>query len=127
MTNEMDIMRMDAPRRSAWLRANRVTLMTVGIVWIGMIAVRLSRGEDARFLLLMVPVFALIRLAAYVYNIKRSRHRAAAKIDAGEPPSQQHGWHQATADPAASYGRMARRQTPDAPDATGPSFSLLLP
>ena len=106
MKNEMDLMRMDGPQRDAWLRANRLTLMTVGIVWIGMIANRFADGTTPWFLMAMVPVFASIRFAAFLY-IKRSRRMAAAQIDASARP--------------AKDRRHAAGNRP------GSSFSLLLP
>lgn len=66
MKTEMDAMRMDERQRWYWLMANRVTLMIVGLVWIGMIVFEaLSDNRVPYFLILMVPVFALIRLLAY--------------------------------------------------------------
>lgn len=65
MTTEMDLMRMDERQRLAWLRANRLTLFAVGLTWIGMIAAELARGVFPTFLVIMVPVFALIRFLAY--------------------------------------------------------------
>jgi hypothetical protein len=123
MKNEMDIMKMDAPRRYAWLRANRVTLMIVGIVWLGMIVRQWANGENAWFLILMVPVFALTRLAAYLY-IKRSRHTTAAQIISGEPPSHGNGRHRTAPGRSEQSGEMAQCHPPDA---SGSSFSLLLP
>ncbi|UCH84775.1 MAG: hypothetical protein JSW50_03525 [Candidatus Latescibacterota bacterium] len=85
MKNEMDLMKMDGPERYAWLRANRLTLITVGLVWIGMIAARINEGVTPWFLIAMVPVFAMIRFAAFLY-IKRSRQTAAARVDANARP-----------------------------------------
>lgn len=65
MTTEMDIMAMDERQRSAWLKANRVTLMLVGLTWIGMIVWELAFGRFPAFLLTMVPVFALVRFLTY--------------------------------------------------------------
>jgi hypothetical protein len=65
MSNEMDMMGMDERQRLAWLRANRVTLMAVGLTWIGMIGWEWARGTFPVFLTVMVPVFALVRFAAY--------------------------------------------------------------
>lgn len=65
MKSEMDAMKMDERERLHWLRANRLTLIIVGIVWIGMIAWEFLHNETPLFLIAMVPVFALIRLAGY--------------------------------------------------------------
>lgn len=67
MKDEMDIMKMTKLQRMFWLKANRATLIFVGIVWIGMIIQQLSAGNRPWFLIIMVPVFALFRLAAYRY------------------------------------------------------------
>ncbi len=58
MKSEMDLMRMDERQRFHWLRANRATLMVVGVVWLLMIAFELSEGRTPGFLLVMVPIFA---------------------------------------------------------------------
>jgi hypothetical protein len=65
MKNEMDVMDMDDRQRFAWLRANRLTLFTVGIVWIVMILRELLRGETPYFMISMIPVFALLRYLLY--------------------------------------------------------------
>jgi hypothetical protein len=65
MKNEMDWMELDERQRSAWYRANRATLMIVGVVWLGMIARELAAGRTPVFLLAMVPVFAALRFALY--------------------------------------------------------------
>jgi len=65
MKNEMDVMDMDERQRFAWLRANRLTLFTVGIVWIVMIMRELLRGETPYFMIAMIPVFALLRYLLY--------------------------------------------------------------
>jgi hypothetical protein len=65
MTTEMDVMRMDERQRLSWLRANRLTLMVVGTVWLGMIGWELARGSIPWFLIAMVPVFAATRALAY--------------------------------------------------------------
>lgn len=71
MRNEMDILGMDAPRRLAWLRANRATLMIVGLTWLGMIAWELFHGRAPWFLILMVPVFAGLRSLLYLLYRRR--------------------------------------------------------
>jgi len=70
MKSEMDAMGMDAHRRHAWLEASRVTLIIVGVTWIGMIVWYWSHGTFPAFLLAMVPVFALVRFAAYKYFLR---------------------------------------------------------
>lgn len=67
MGTEMDVMGMDERQRSAWLRANRVTLMLVGLTWLGMIAWEFAHARFPVFLIVMVPVFALVRALAYRY------------------------------------------------------------
>jgi hypothetical protein len=70
MSSEMDVMGMDERQRLAWLRANRVTLIVVGITWLGMIAREWARGTFPVFLVVMVPVFALIRFASYRFFVR---------------------------------------------------------
>lgn len=65
MATEMDVMRMDERQRDAWLRANRLTLMAVGLVWLGMIGWELAHQTTPWFLILMVPVFGIFRFASY--------------------------------------------------------------
>ncbi len=65
MKSEMDLMRMDERQRLSWLRANRATLMVVGVVWLLMIGWELLEGRTPRFLILMVPVFAAVRFGLY--------------------------------------------------------------
>lgn len=67
MKSEMDVLGLNEAGRVAWLRANRVALMFVGLVWLAMIAVEISRGRTPWFLIIMVPVIALVRYAAYRY------------------------------------------------------------
>jgi hypothetical protein len=66
MTTEMDVLRMDERQRLAWLRANRATLLAVGVAWLGMIGWELLHRRVPVFLIAMVPVFALLRLAFYL-------------------------------------------------------------
>ncbi|HDS00983.1 MAG TPA: hypothetical protein ENO22_03195 [candidate division Zixibacteria bacterium] len=71
MRSEMDILSMDERQRICWLLANRATLMIVGLVWLGMIVWKLIQNQIPYFLLIMVPVFALIRFVMYhVYAAK---------------------------------------------------------
>lgn len=70
MKSEMDIFGMNEQARICWLKANRITLIVVGMVWIGMIVQQLFVGNRPWFLIVMVPVFALLRFAAYSYYKK---------------------------------------------------------
>ena len=72
MKNEMDVMRMDERMRLCWLLANRMTLVIVGLVWLGMIAWDLIHGRVSYFLIAMVPAFALVRLGFYLLYARRS-------------------------------------------------------
>jgi bacteriorhodopsin len=72
MITEMDAPGMDQRQRSSWLRANRATLMVVGVVWLGMIGRELSQQRTPVFLIAMVPLFALARLGFYAYYSRRS-------------------------------------------------------
>jgi hypothetical protein len=70
----MDAMRMDERQRWNWLLANRATLFIVGFCWLGLIAWEASHGRTPYFLIVMVPVFALIRLGFYqAYSRKNVR------------------------------------------------------
>lgn len=72
MKNEMDVMRMDERQRLCWLLANRATLLIVGLIWIGMIGWELLHERIPYFLIIMVPVFALARLALYQVYARRN-------------------------------------------------------
>jgi hypothetical protein len=67
MKNEMEAMGMDERQCQAWLRANRLTLMFVGLVWIGMIAWEFAQGRTPWFLLAMVPVIAGARALLFAF------------------------------------------------------------
>ena len=67
MPSEMDALHMDERQRHAWLMANRGTVFAVGATWIGMILWEFFQGRMPLFLILMVPVFALVRLGLYLY------------------------------------------------------------
>ena len=67
MKTEMDVMGMDERQRLHWLQANRATLLTVGAVWLLMIAFELSEGRRPEFLIVMVPVLAGLRFGFYYY------------------------------------------------------------
>jgi hypothetical protein len=71
MRNEMDLLNMDERQRLAWFMANRGTLIAVGSVWIGMIGWELTHGRVPAFLLVMVPVFALLRAGLYLFYSSR--------------------------------------------------------
>ena len=71
MKNEMDVMKMDERQRLCWLLANRATLLIVGLIWIGMIVWELLHQRVPYFLVIMVPVFALARLALYHVYARR--------------------------------------------------------
>ena len=71
MKTEMDVMAMDERQRSCWLAANRLTLLLVGLLWIGLIVWELAHDRLPLFLIVMVPVIALIRLAAYRFYLRR--------------------------------------------------------
>jgi hypothetical protein len=65
-------MKMDERMRLCWLLANRMTLMVVGLVWLGMIAWELFHNRVPYFLIAMVPAFALIRLGFYHLYARRN-------------------------------------------------------
>ncbi len=67
----MDLLKMTEARRLAWLKANRITLIIVGVVWIGMIGWYWAKYGPPWFLIACVPVFALFRLCAYLLYKKR--------------------------------------------------------
>jgi len=66
MKTEMDVLALDERQRDCWLRANRLTLLSVGLVWLGMIGWEISQGGMPYFMMAMVPVFAAVRLVAYL-------------------------------------------------------------
>ena len=70
MVTEMDIAKMDERQREAWLGANRITLFVVGLTWLGMIGWELAQDRVPTFLIVMVPVFALIRFASYRHLLR---------------------------------------------------------
>ncbi len=67
MKTEMDAMNMDERQRFAWLQANRLTLILVGITWLGMIGWEVVQHRLPWFLIAMVPVFAALRFGVYRY------------------------------------------------------------
>jgi hypothetical protein len=70
MSTEMDLMRMDERQRAAWLMANRATVFAVGLAWLGLIVWELAHERSPLFLIVMVPVFALFRVALYLYYVR---------------------------------------------------------
>lgn len=76
MKTEMDVLGMDERQRLAWLRANRATLFTIAVAWLGMIGWDLVHGKVPLFLITMIPVFALLRLTFYLYYARWSRSNA---------------------------------------------------
>ena len=71
MKSEMDVLNMDERQRLHWLKANRATLLVVGLCWLGMIGWELSRGHTPYFLIAMVPLFAVIRFGLYQLYARR--------------------------------------------------------
>ncbi len=80
MRSEMDLMRMDERQRFHWLRANRATLMVVGVVWLLMIAFELSEQRTPGFLLVMVPIFAGIRFGFFYYYARDREVRWVERV-----------------------------------------------
>ncbi len=80
MRSEMDLMRMDERQRLHWLRANRATLMVVGVVWLLMIAFELSEERTPGFLLVMVPIFAGIRFGFFYYYARDREVRWVERV-----------------------------------------------
>ena len=73
MKSEMDVLSMDERQRLCWLLANRVTLMIVGLVWLGMIVWNLIDNRIPYFLIIMVPVFALVRFIMYHVYVSKMK------------------------------------------------------
>lgn len=71
MKNEMDVLKMDELQRQCWLRANRATLMLVGLIWLGMIGWEVAQGKMPWFLVMMVPTIAFIRSLFYFMYMKK--------------------------------------------------------
>ena len=78
MTSEMDLLRMDERQRLAWLMANRGTVVAVGVIWMGMIVWELSQGRAPLFLIVMVPVFALLRVGLYFFYSRTPQDRGGS-------------------------------------------------
>ena len=70
MKTEMDVLGLDERQRMAWLKANRATLIAVGLLWLGLIFWDLSRGRQPWFMIAMVPVIAAVRWGFYRYYIR---------------------------------------------------------
>jgi hypothetical protein len=77
MVSEMDILKMNDRQRIAWLQANRLTLMFVGLAWLGMIIWEFIQGNIPVFLLVMVPFFAIFRFLSYRRYKQPTRQKAA--------------------------------------------------
>ncbi|GEM_PF-1098466 len=71
MKNEMQIMRLDERQEICWLFANRLTLITLGLVWIGIIAYEFIRGRVPYFFIAMVSVIAFVRLIGFYFYSRR--------------------------------------------------------
>ncbi len=70
MKSEMDVLNMDERQRFAWLRANRITLICAGIVWIGIITWEFLQQRTPYFMIVMVPVFAILRYVSYLKFVR---------------------------------------------------------
>jgi hypothetical protein len=71
MKTEMDALGLDERQRVCWLYANRALIFVVGIVWLGIIVWEVWHQRLPIFMIIMVPVFALIRLMAFMLYAKR--------------------------------------------------------
>jgi hypothetical protein len=78
MKDEMDLLRFDERQRLAWLMANRGTVIAVGLTWIGLIVWELTQDRVPLFMIAMVPVFALCRVALFFYYCSTSGDRGGA-------------------------------------------------
>ena len=87
MTSEMDLLRMDERQRLAWLMANRGTVVAVGVIWMGMIVWELAQGRAPLFLIVMVPVLALLRVGCTSTTPEHRRIREAVPRLAGSGPT----------------------------------------
>ena len=67
----MDVLGMDERQRICWLYANRAVLFIVGIVWLCIIGWELMHQRVPYFMIVMVPVFAVIRFIAFILYAKR--------------------------------------------------------
>jgi uncharacterized membrane protein AbrB (regulator of aidB expression) len=68
----MDTLNMDERQRLHWLQANRATLFAVGATWVGMIGWELLHQQTPLFLIVMVPVFALLRFGLYLHYSRKN-------------------------------------------------------
>lgn len=73
MKSEMDFLRMDERQRVCWLYANRAMIFIIGAIWLGIIGYELSQGRTPLFMIIMVPVLALVRLFIYLYYSRKLR------------------------------------------------------
>jgi EamA domain-containing membrane protein RarD len=76
MKSEMDVMAMTPQDRLFWLKANRVTLLVVGLVWIGIIIQQLTVGRMPWFMIAMIPFFASVRFGCYLV-LRQSARQAS--------------------------------------------------
>jgi hypothetical protein len=67
MKNEMDILSLDERQRFGWLLANRALIFIVGILWLGIIGWELYHNRTPFFMIIMVPILALVRFIFYKY------------------------------------------------------------
>ncbi|MCK4460151.1 MAG: hypothetical protein KAW46_00010 [candidate division Zixibacteria bacterium] len=72
MRTEMDFMRMDEHQRICWLKANRILIFVIGVVWLGIIGWELLQNRVPVFMIVMVPVLALTRLVLYKFYVRRA-------------------------------------------------------
>jgi len=73
MKSEMDVLNLDERQRMGWLLANRATIFVIGLVWLCMIGWELVHSRTPYFMIVMVPVFALIRLFFYLYYTRKPK------------------------------------------------------
>ncbi len=71
MKSEMDVLNLDERQHLGWLLANRALIFLIGAIWLCMIGWELIHNRLPYFLIIMVPVFALIRLFFYLYYTRK--------------------------------------------------------
>jgi len=71
MKSEMDYLRMDERQRLCWLMANRAIIFVIFIAWAGAIVDELLHGRIPYFMIIAIPVLALIRFLFYLYYSRR--------------------------------------------------------
>jgi len=67
MKSEMDLMKMDERQRLCWLQANRAIIFVIFIAWLGIIISEIVNHRIPYFMIIMIPVFAIIRYLFYIY------------------------------------------------------------